>query len=273
MIMKGRAISPGKASGKAIVYPEAFSFLGGVDGSTGRFNVMDGDITGKVFVFPNGKGSTVGSYVVYDLMVHGHAPAALVNRSAETIVTTGAVISSVPMVDEVDISLIRNGDDVVVDGDAGTVEIVNARETKSVTSMVVCGGKMLVLTRRADAHSFPGKKSLVSGRLEDGESLREAAVREIKEETGLSVTFRDEMPDIRVREGDTVWCVRPFLFEASSSDVVLDPENAGFEWVPIGDFDAADAVEGTDAVVAYFRKKLVPYRFEWKGVTERFRSE
>ncbi len=256
MIMKGRAISPGKASGKAIVYPEAFSFLGGVDGSTGRFNVMDGDITGKVFVFPNGKGSTVGSYVVYDLMVHGHAPAALVNRSAETIVTTGAVISSVPMVDSVDISVIRDGDDLVVDGDSGSLEISNVRMEKSVTSMVVFDGKVLILNRRSDAHSFPGARSLVSGRMEEGESPRDAAVREIKEETGLSVIYRDEMPDMYIREGDTVWCVRPFLFEASSSDVRLDPENAGFEWVPLKGFDAKDTVDGTDAVVAHFVSKL-----------------
>ena len=83
MIMRGRAISPGYAEGEAITYPEAFSFLGGVDGKTGKFNVRDGTIDGKVFLFPNGKGSTVGSYVVYDLKVQGHCPAALVNRSAE----------------------------------------------------------------------------------------------------------------------------------------------------------------------------------------------
>ena len=85
MIMKGRAISPGYAEGEAITYGEPFSFLGGVDGKTGKFNVRDGNIDGKVFLFPNGKGSTVGSYVVYDLMVQGHAPAALVNRNAETV--------------------------------------------------------------------------------------------------------------------------------------------------------------------------------------------
>nr|WP_201013761.1 DUF126 domain-containing protein [Candidatus Methanomethylophilus sp. 1R26] len=49
-----------------MTYPEAFSFLGGVDGSTGDLHVRDGNIAGRVFMFPNGKGSTVGSYVVYD---------------------------------------------------------------------------------------------------------------------------------------------------------------------------------------------------------------
>ena len=157
MIMKGRAISPGYAEGEAITYGEAFSFLGGVDGKTGNFNVRDGNIAGKVFLFPNGKGSTVGSYVVYDLKVQGHAPLALVNRSAETIVTTGAVISSVPMVDNIDVSLVRDGDTVAVDGNRGYVEIKNVKTYSTVSAVLECGGKVLLLRRPEDAHSFPGK--------------------------------------------------------------------------------------------------------------------
>ena len=138
MIMKGRAISPGFAEGTAVTYPEAFSFLGGVDGSTGDLHVRDGNIAGRVFMFPNGKGSTVGSYVVYDLMVHGKAPLALVNRSAETIVTTGAVISSVPMVDGIDVSLFRDGDEVAVDGSRGYVELKGVDGTPYAESVMGC---------------------------------------------------------------------------------------------------------------------------------------
>lgn len=255
MIMNGRAISPGKATGKAIVYPEAFSFLGGVDGSTGRFNVMEGDITGKVFVFPNGKGSTVGSYVIYDLMVHGHAPAALVNRSAETIVTTGAVISSVPMIDSIDVSVIRDGDDLTVDGDAGTLEIANARMREVVSSMVVSDGRVLILKRREDSRSFPGKRSLVSGIVEEGEKPEAAALREISEETGLKAEPVSSMPPFYIREGDVVWHVNPFLFRASG-DVKLDGENTGYEWVPVDGFNPSGTVDGVDRIVAHFADKF-----------------
>ena len=212
MIMKGRAISPGYAEGEAITYGEAFSFLGGVDGKTGNFNVRDGNIAGKVFLFPNGKGSTVGSYVVYDLKVQGHAPLALVNRSAETIVTTGAVISSVPMVDNIDVSLVRDGDTVAVDGNRGYVEIKNVKTYSTVSAVLECGGKVLLLRRPEDAHSFPGKWSLVSGRVEPGENPAEAARREIEEETGIKVGFPDaSQTHFYVREGDVVWNVHPFL--------------------------------------------------------------
>ena len=102
MKISGRMISPGKARGEVLRIPEPLSFLGGVDGSTGEVRVGNGgNVAGKILVFPSGKGSTVGSFVMYDLMVHGKQPAAVINESAETIVATGAVISSIPMVDSV----------------------------------------------------------------------------------------------------------------------------------------------------------------------------
>ncbi|PZR98791.1 MAG: hypothetical protein DLM69_08160, partial [Candidatus Chloroheliales bacterium] len=73
-------------------------------------------VAGKVLVFPTGKGSTVGSYTIYRLKKNGHAPIAIINRESEPIVAVGAIISNIPMVDEVDISQIRTGDHVRVDG-------------------------------------------------------------------------------------------------------------------------------------------------------------
>ncbi len=124
MILTGRTISKGKAEGKVLKLQGALSFLGGVDASTGEVKVENGgNVADRILVFPRGKGSTVGSFVMYDLKVHGKAPAAVINSSAETIVATGAVISSIPMVDSVDVNLINDGDEFIVDADAGTVEI------------------------------------------------------------------------------------------------------------------------------------------------------
>ena len=115
----------GTASGEVIKLDEPLSFLGGVDGSTGDLRVgRGGNVAGKVLVFPKGKGSTVGSFVMYDLMVHGVAPAAVINESAETIVATGAVIASIPMVDSIpSVGMFEDGDIVDVDAGSGTVEI------------------------------------------------------------------------------------------------------------------------------------------------------
>ena len=94
--MKGRTISPGKAEGKAIVSPEPIGFYGGIDIKTGivieKGHPLEGEkITGKILVFPCGKGSTVGSYVIYGLAKNKVGPAAIINKETETIVATGAI--------------------------------------------------------------------------------------------------------------------------------------------------------------------------------------
>jgi predicted aconitase with swiveling domain len=127
-MMNGRSISPGKAEGEAIVSTEPIGFYGGIDAQTGivieQGHPLEGEsVTGKVLVFPNGKGSTVGSYVIYGLEKNGVGPVAIVNQETETIVATGAILAGIPCVDGIDISEIKTGDKLVVDADDGTVEV------------------------------------------------------------------------------------------------------------------------------------------------------
>jgi predicted aconitase with swiveling domain len=77
--MKGRMISPGTAEGVAIVSTEPIGFYGGIDIKTGIVIEKDHPLEGKsvkdkILVFPCGKGSTVGSYVIYGIKKNGVAP-------------------------------------------------------------------------------------------------------------------------------------------------------------------------------------------------------
>ena len=128
MRLKGRKITGGKAKGIALVSKKPLSFLGGVDPEIGIVKDIESDIRGesikdKILVFPRGKGSTVGSYVIYQLKKNGVAPRAIIVEEAETIVATGAIIAEIPMVDKVDISKIKSGQIVEVDADKGEVFI------------------------------------------------------------------------------------------------------------------------------------------------------
>jgi len=229
----GRTISKGKARGIVLKIDTAFSFLGGVDTSTGSLKVGDNEnICNKIFVFPQGKGSTVGSFTMYDLKANNKHPAAVINKAAETIVATGAVISSIPMIDSVDIDILRTGDDVTVDGNDGTMELHNVKIITSVSSALLSDKGILMLERPDDASSFPGVWSLVAGKIEENESAADAAKREIYEETGLSV--HDpliSLDPIFVRENDVIWKVYPFLFRCGSTDVKLNGENKNYKWV------------------------------------------
>jgi predicted aconitase with swiveling domain len=126
--MKGRTISPGKTHGVALVSQEPVSFYGGIDVTTGivieKGHELEGQcIKDKIFVFPQGKGSTVGSYVLYGLKKNGVSPKAIINKETETIVATGAILAGIPAIDGIDITAIKTGDKLVVDADNGTVEL------------------------------------------------------------------------------------------------------------------------------------------------------
>ena len=257
MIFQGRSISNGKAKGEVIKLEEPLSFLGGVDGSTGDLRVRDGNVAGKILVFPKGKGSTVGSYVMYDLMVHGKEPAAVINESAETIVATGAVISSIPMVDRIpSVRLFEDGDIVTVDATAGTVDIEGIAY-KEVVSSVVSRGDRCILEKRPDrCHSYPGHWSLVAGKVEPGETPVEAARREIREETSIEVGEPlGTMEPLYVREGRTLFKVYPFHFDAGDQEVVLNEENESYVWASVEDAEKMRTVTDTVLVMSTFLLK------------------
>lgn len=131
-VISGRAISKGVASGEALVSSQPISFLGGVDPLTGvvvdRNHELAGkSVSGKVLVFPHGKGSTVGTYTLYQLTKRGLGPVAIINRVAEPIVAVGAIISGIPLVDKLEadpIATLKTGQRVLVDGNRGFVEVL-----------------------------------------------------------------------------------------------------------------------------------------------------
>ena len=125
--LRGRVIQPGIACGMALVSREPVGFLGGVDPETGivvesGHDLLGQCISGRILVFPTGKGSTVGSYTLYRMARAGTAPAAIINAESEAIVAVGAIIAGIPMVDQVDISQIESGDRVRVSGRKVIVE-------------------------------------------------------------------------------------------------------------------------------------------------------
>ncbi len=128
MILKGRQIVPGKAKDIALVSDKPISFYGGVDPETGivleKGHPLEGkSVANKILVFPNGKGSTVGSYTLYRLKKNGKAPKALVLRECEAIVAVGAILAEIPCVDRIKIHKIKDGSIVEVNADEGTVKV------------------------------------------------------------------------------------------------------------------------------------------------------
>ena len=126
MEVKGRVINKGKAEGIALVSKNPISFYGGVDAKTGVVTDKESDIdgqtiSGKILVFPYGKGSTVAPYTIYQLAKAGKAPLAMINKECETIVAVGCIISDIPAADQIDLSKIKTGDKVKIEDGKVTI--------------------------------------------------------------------------------------------------------------------------------------------------------
>src|SRR5207237_8535528 len=111
-------IVPGHAAGDVLASPVPFSFVGGADPVTGKIldpstGVTDERLAGRIFAFPHGKGSTVGSYVIYGLAKREVGPAGIVNASAEGIVAAGVILAGIPMVARIDTAGLRTGHRIV----------------------------------------------------------------------------------------------------------------------------------------------------------------
>ncbi|MBG7610391.1 MAG: DUF126 domain-containing protein [Anaerolineae bacterium] len=129
MKLKGRTIYQGKAEGEALVTTQGISFFGGVDPETGvvveRGHQLEGlSISGKVLIFPTGKGSTVGSYTLFRLKHNQLAPAAIVNIECETITAVGCIIAEIPCIDQIAIEKLESGKLTTVNGNLATVDQV-----------------------------------------------------------------------------------------------------------------------------------------------------
>ena len=132
-IINCRKISKGISSGEVIMTRDSLSFLGGVNPDNGeiidsKHELLGKNIKNKVLVIPSGKGSTVGSYVLFQMAKNLTAPSAVVALEAEPIIATGAIMAGIPMVDrpETDIfDLLHDGQIIEVNADEGYIKIID----------------------------------------------------------------------------------------------------------------------------------------------------
>src|SRR5262249_41291342 len=90
---------PGAAAGRVLCADVGLSFMGGVDPATGTVIDVHHPLRGEsvseaILAIPSGRGSCSGSLVMFQLLLNGHAPRALLLQHKETILTLGVVIAS-----------------------------------------------------------------------------------------------------------------------------------------------------------------------------------
>ena len=97
MEITGTCILPGDSQGEVLATRQPISFWGCVDPATGRISdkrheLYGKSISGKVLVFPFGKGSSTGSLMILELLRLDLAPLAVVNIRTEPLLATGPIV-------------------------------------------------------------------------------------------------------------------------------------------------------------------------------------
>ena len=94
----GREIVGGAAEGRVLYADTGLSFWGGCDPQTGvivdhTHPLHNECVCGRVLAIPNGRGSCTGSQVVLELLLNGVAPAALLLRTPDVILSLGVIVA------------------------------------------------------------------------------------------------------------------------------------------------------------------------------------
>lgn len=110
----------------------------------------------------------------------------------------------------------------------------------AVGGIILWDRKVLIIQRSSNERTFPNLWELPSGKKEEGESIKEAAIREVKEETGLDVEIIKPVSsfDYQIeRDGKVLNCHQiNFLVRPKGNlEVKLSPEHQAFAWINRGE--------------------------------------
>jgi 8-oxo-dGTP pyrophosphatase MutT (NUDIX family) len=90
-----------------------------------------------------------------------------------------------------------------------------------------------LILKRSEQNSSSGKWVFPGGKIEGGETAKEAALREFEEETNLSGKV-EQSGEAYIGEGEPgYWKMYPFHVKVESREVDLDYEHSDHKWVEL----------------------------------------
>ena len=103
-------------------------------------------------------------------------------------------------------------------------------------------GDKFLLLKRSEQNSSSGEWVFPGGKIENNETAKEAARRELKEETGLQGEIKDS-GEKYIGEGELgLWKMFPFHVKVQEKDVELDYEHSDFKWLSLEELKHHDTM-------------------------------
>ena len=116
-------------------------------------------------------------------------------------------------------------------------------------SIAVFKNRRVLLVKRGHA-PFAGLWSLPGGKLKGDETPRDAARRELKEETGIEAEVDGVVDTVRVVAGEgTTYRLTVFYGRATGGRLKAGSDSERAVWVPLDDIDALAMTEGTAELI------------------------
>ena len=110
-------------------------------------------------------------------------------------------------------------------------------------------GRLLLIKRGHEPEA--GRWSLPGGRIEPGESDEQALVREVCEETGLTVTAGRLIGSVdRPQPGGRVLVIRDYAAEVTGGDLTAGDDAADARWVSLPGFDGLPLTTGLEEALS-----------------------
>lgn len=141
IVIRCSTVMNGVVEGEALVTRQPLCLYDSLDPKSGlivnrRHELCGQNVSGKIFVFPHGTGSSTTAATILEASRRNKAPKAIVNLETEPVIAVGAVLAEklygniIPIVDKPDknpMEFIDNGDLVRVDANSGTIEITKTQ--------------------------------------------------------------------------------------------------------------------------------------------------
>jgi 8-oxo-dGTP diphosphatase len=137
---------------------------------------------------------------------------------------------------------------------------VSTSEVRLGASIAVFKGDTVLLVERARA-PFRGLWSLPGGSIEPGESASEAALRELKEESGTTAKIEGVVENVELAVTDDdgrplTWRLAMFYGRYAGGSLQPGSDASDANWVAIADLEKLSLTEGTASLIRLAARRI-----------------